>query len=159
MYALIAVENLIYVGFFSESQKIIGIIMQILSSQLQGGQSPSRWLSPPKTEKNNSPSNHKSVGMQLEGTNNVAVAEPVFNSKGQIVNFNIMKGRNRKPTHPTQTLKDNIDFISSNQPPGMQVDPEKILNFIGIACFCPICLDKQINKIFGTIATTPSKDN
>lgn len=66
--------------------------------------------------------NRRYVGIELGGTNyNVALAEPVFNNKGEIVDFNIIKRRNGNTfTDPTQTLYDIIDFISANQQSGIQ---------------------------------------
>lgn len=98
------------------------------------------------------------VGIELGGTNyNVAVGEPIVNNKGEIVDFKIIKRRNGNTYQdPTQTLKDIIEFIESNNNSSIQENPENTLYFIGIASFGPLCLDKS-SKNYGTITTTPKE--
>jgi fructokinase len=100
------------------------------------------------------------VGIELGGTNyNVAIGEPLLNNKGQITDFVIVKRKNGITyADPQEALSEIIRFIQENQLQSAPNLKEELARyeFIGIASFGPLCLDKS-SPLYGSITTTPKE--
>jgi hypothetical protein len=77
--------------------------------------------------------NRRYISIELGDTSyKVTAAEPVLNSKDRSsISIKIADRRNgNSVTDPTQTLKNKVAFISTNQEPSIEVNLEKMLHFI-----------------------------
>ena len=110
-----------------------------------------------KPKANHKLKNQLYVGVELGGTNfNVAIAEAVLSSQGEIIDFRIIMRKNGTTYQdPQQSLTEIKEFIESSYQAAILEDAEKrSLTFIGIASFGPLCLDAN-SPDFGAITTTP----
>jgi predicted NBD/HSP70 family sugar kinase len=117
------------------------------------------WLLAKKDSKKDRNKNTLVVGIELGGTNyTVAIAEPVFNHQGEVLDFRIVKKKNGTTYQdPVQSLEEIKEFIdSSHQSVILQEKDFKPISFVGIASFGPLCLDKT-SENYGAITTTPKE--